>query len=216
MLYPTSDGDEVCRCVWGPEDVDLDGDLPVCPGPADEERVRAAAARRRERAEILTAVREVVTEVGVEMDVLAVDVIDDDFDRTVAVYFRAPHRVEFATIVGPIARRLRARVDLRQLRGRDTARVVGGVGVCGRSLCCTTFLTDPDPVASRLVDQQGMAANPLAVTGACGKLMCCLRYESPYYSDFEAAAGEAVAGESGCPLVATCSTARRRRHDHEG
>ena len=111
------------------------------------------------------------------MEVLAIDLVESGDDRAIAVYFRAPHRVEFATIVGPLARRLRARIDLRQLRGRDTARVVGGVGVCGRSLCCSTFLPEPSSVPNRLVSEQGMASNPLAVTGACGKLMCCLRYE---------------------------------------
>ena len=146
------------------------------------------------------------------MEVLAIDLVESGDDRAIAVYFCAPHRVEFATIVGPLARRLRARIDLRQLRGRDTARVVGGVGVCGRSLCCSTFLPEPSSVPNRLVSEQGMASNPLAVTGACGKLMCCLRYESPYYADFEAALGEVrVPDAPRCPLMSTCS----RRRDQE-
>ena len=89
-----------------------------------------------------------------------------------------------------------------------------GVGVCGRSLCCSTFLPEPSSVPNRLVSEQGMASNPLAVTGACGKLMCCLRYESPYYADFEAALGEVrVPDAPRCPLMPTCS--RRRDQEHK-
>ena len=140
LLYPTPEGPLVCRCVWGPEEVDLDGKLPTCPGKAGDAAVAAAARDRRTRAEILQTVRRTIEDVGVDMEVLAIDLVESGDDRAIAVYFRAPHRVEFATIVGPLARRLRARIDLRQLRGRDTARVVGGVGVCAVSY---THLTLP-------------------------------------------------------------------------
>lgn len=216
MLYPTPDGPLVCRCVWGPEEVVLDGTLPVCAGIADDEAVAAAAQDRHRRAEILDTARRTVEELGVDMEILAIDLVESDENRFIAVYFRARHRVEFATIVGPLARRLHARIDLRQLRGRDTARAVGGVGVCGRSLCCATFLPEPFSIASRLVSEQGMASNPLAVTGVCGKLMCCLRYESPYYADFDAAVGEASGPEGpGCPLVSVCSGRRQLYQEHK-
>ena len=216
LLYPTPDGPLVCRCVWGPEEVVADGALPVCAGVADDEAVAAAAQDRHHRDEILQTARRTVEDLGVEMEVLAIDLVESEDDRLIAVYFRAPHRVEFATIVGPLARRLHARIDLRQLRGRDTARAVGGVGVCGRPLCCATFLPEPLSVPNRFVTEQGMASNPLAVAGACGKLMCCLRYESPYYADFEAALGEASGPDGpGCPLVLACSTAGRRRLQEE-
>ena len=88
--------------------------------------------------------------------------------------------------------------------------------MCGRPLCCATFLPEPLSVPNRFVTEQGMASNPLAVAGACGKLMCCLRYESPYYADFEAALGEASGPDGpGCPLVLACSTAGRRRLQEE-
>lgn len=123
LLYPTPEGPLVCRCVWGPEEVDLDGKLPTCPGKAGDAAVAAAARDRRTRAEILQTVRRTIEDVGVDMEVLAIDLVESGDDRAIAVYFRAPHRVEFATIVGPLARRLRARIDLRQLRGRDTAKI---------------------------------------------------------------------------------------------
>ena len=123
LLYPTPEGPLVCRCVWGPEEVDFDGKLPTCPGKAGDAAVAAAARDRRTRAEILQTVRRTVEDAGVDMEVLAIDLVESGDDRAIAVYFRAPHRVEFATIVGPLARRLRARIDLRQLRGRDTATV---------------------------------------------------------------------------------------------
>lgn len=212
VLHPTPDGDEVARCVWGPEEVALDEPLPLCSGPASSEQVDRAAARRADRVRIADMVRERIDAHGLAMEVVAVDLVESAGSRLVAVYFRAPRRVDFRTLVPDLARTLGARVDLRQVSGRDPARLIGGVGVCGRELCCTTFLRDPEPVSMRLATMQGQGSNPLAVTGACGHLMCCLRYEAPYYADFTASA-EQSAGDGaprGCPLVSACSTAARR------
>ena len=93
LLYPTPEGPLVCRCVWGPEEVDLDGKLPTCPGKAGDAAVAAAARDRRTRAEILQTVRRTIEDVGVDMEVLAIDLVESGDDRAIAVYFRAPHRV---------------------------------------------------------------------------------------------------------------------------
>jgi cell fate regulator YaaT (PSP1 superfamily) len=83
------------------------------------------------------------------------------------------------------ARTLRARIDLRQLGPRDEARVQGGVGPCGRETCCSTFLKDFEPVSIRMAKEQDLPLNPLKISGACGRLMCCLKYEHPLYQDFK-------------------------------
>ena len=76
---------------------------------------------------------------------------------------------------------LHGRVELRQLSARDEAKLTGGLGSCGRELCCSTFLVDFEPVSVRMAKDQGLPLNPLRISGACGRLMCCLKYEHPAY-----------------------------------
>ena len=143
-----------------------------------------------------------VTEHGLPMKVVAVDVVDTraDIDLLVVVYFTAPHRVDFRDLVRRLASTVRARVELRQVGARDDARLQGGVGPCGRDLCCATFLTDFEPVSARLAKDQDLPLNPLKIAGACGKLMCCLAYEHPLYTEFKRSApriGETVTTTDG-------------------
>jgi cell fate regulator YaaT (PSP1 superfamily) len=138
--------------------------------------------------------------------VVAVDFIDSgiDFDQLVVIYFTAPHRVDFRTLVSDLARTLHARIDLRQIGSRDAARLVGGLGNCGRDLCCATFLKDFEPVSLRMARVQDLPPNPLKISGACGRLMCCLKYEHPLYAEFARTApavGEQVALEDGDGVV---------------
>ena len=96
---------------------------------------------------------------------------------------------------------MHARVELRQLSARDEARLTGGIGSCGRELCCSTFLVDFEPVSVRMAKDQGLPLNPLRISGACGRLMCCLKYEHPLYQ----LASEISAGAS-CSKIGTCLT----------
>jgi cell fate regulator YaaT (PSP1 superfamily) len=100
------------------------------------------------------------------------------------VYFGAPHRVDFRALVRDLGGRLKARVELRQIGPRDEARLQGGIGPCGRDLCCATFLKDFEPVSVRMAKDQDLPVNPMRIAGACGRLMCCLKYEHPLYQDF--------------------------------
>ena len=79
-------------------------------------------------------------------------------------------------------------MELRQLSARDSAKVQGGIGSCGRDMCCSTFLTDFEPVSIRMAKDQDLPLNPMRISGACGRLMCCLKYEHPLYQDFKATA----------------------------
>ena len=87
-----------------------------------------------------------------------------------------------------MSRAVGARVELRQLGARDEARVQGGIGPCGRDLCCATFLKDFEPVSVRMAKDQDLPVNPLKISGACGRLLCCLKYEHPLYQEFKASA----------------------------
>jgi len=194
--------------VWAPEWIEEDGfaELPVCAGPAGPEHLERDATNRRRRAEAKLAAKKLIKRNQLPMKVVAVDFIDSgvDFDQLVVIYFTAPHRVDFRTLVSELARTLHARIDLRQIGSRDAARLVGGLGNCGRDLCCATFLKDFEPVSLRMAKVQDLPPNPLKISGACGRLMCCLKYEHPLYAEFARTApaiGEQVALEDGDGVV---------------
>lgn len=187
VLYPTADGPEVAQCVWAPEQTEgAFGGLPRCAGPATDADLDRDRRNREIRSDAARTARDLIAQHGLPMKVVGIDFLDRStaYDRLVAIYYTAPHRVDFRQLLGDLARALQSRIDLRQVGARDAARLIGGVGSCGRELCCTTFLTDFEPVSTRLAKVQGLPSNPLQIAGACGRLMCCLKYEHPLYEDF--------------------------------
>jgi len=105
----------------------------------------------------------------------------------VVFYFSAEGRVDFRDLVRDLARTFRTRIELHQVGVRDQARMAGGYGTCGRPLCCATFLSEFLPVAIRMAKEQDLALNPTKISGMCGRLMCCLRYEYDTYRDLRGA-----------------------------
>lgn len=104
------------------------------------------------------------------------------FDRSKAIfYFTADGRVDFRELVKNLARELNTRIEMRQIGVRDKARLVGGIGNCGRELCCKSFLTEFEPVSVRMAKDQNLPLNPSKISGVCGRLMCCLTYEYKTY-----------------------------------
>ena len=183
ILVPTDSGPEVAECVWAPQWVSDDvGGLPVCAGLADEKDLARDAANRKRRGEGRLTAKRAIREHDLPMKVIAVDYVDTT--NVFTVYFAAPHRVDFRALVRDLAVKMRARVELRQIGPRDEARLQGGIGPCGRDLCCATFLKDFEPVSVRMAKDQDLPVNPLRIAGACGRLMCCLKYEHPLYADF--------------------------------
>jgi cell fate regulator YaaT (PSP1 superfamily) len=183
VLVPTDAGPEVAEVIWAPQYVDdeITG-LPVCAGLATDEHLSRDEANRTRRAEGRVVARRLVREHDLPMKVVAVDYVDSPDVFT--IYFSAPKRVDFRALVRDLAARLRARVELRQIGPRDEARLQGGIGPCGRDLCCATFLKDFEPVSVRMAKDQDLPVNPLRIAGACGRLMCCLKYEHPLYQKF--------------------------------
>jgi cell fate regulator YaaT (PSP1 superfamily) len=129
------------------------------------------------------AARRLIREHDLPMKVIAVDYVADT--NVFTLYFSAPQRVDFRALVRDLAARMRARVELQQIGPRDEARLQGGIGPCGRDLCCATFLKDFEPVSVRMAKDQDLPVNPMRIAGACGRLMCCLKYEHPLYQDFK-------------------------------
>lgn len=180
VLVPTDDGPEVAECVWAPQWVSEDtGGMPVLAGIAGPEDLERDALVRRRKAEAKVAAKRLVREHGLPMKVVGVDHAPAA-NRT-TIYFSAPHRVDFRALVRDLGATLACRVELRQLSPRDEARVQGGIGSCGRDLCCATFLKDFEPVSIRMAKDQDLPLNPLRISGACGRLLCCLKYEHPLY-----------------------------------
>lgn len=104
------------------------------------------------------------------------------FDRTkVLFYFTADGRVDFRELVKDLASVFRARIELRQVGVRDVTRLLGGIGICGRELCCASYLKDFIPVSVKMAKEQSLSLNPAKISGNCGRLMCCLKYEEDAY-----------------------------------
>lgn len=104
------------------------------------------------------------------------------FDRNkIIFYFTADGRVDFRELVKDLASVFRTRIELRQIGVRDEAKMLGGIGPCGRMLCCSTFLGDFEPVSIKMAKDQNLSLNPAKISGVCGRLMCCLKYENDQY-----------------------------------
>jgi len=201
VLVPTDGGTEVAECVWAPQWVGEEiGGLPRLAGLAGDDDLRRDDANRRRRAEARVAAKKLIRSHELPMKVVGVDYLDRGEPRKFVVYFSAPHRVDFRELVRDMSRTLDTKVELRQLGARDEARVQGGIGPCGRDLCCATFLKDFEPVSVRMAKDQDLPVNPLKISGACGRLLCCLKYEHPLYQEFKANAprlGETVGTPEG-------------------
>lgn len=158
------------------------------------EIVRIATEDDLERAEELAlrgersmaAFRSHVKESGLDMKPVGVEYL---FDGEKAVcYFAAEERVDFRQLVRDLSREFHVRIDMRQIGVREEAAIVGGYGHCGQELCCRRFATGFDPVSIRMAKEQDLPLNSTKISGACGRLMCCLRYEFEAYRDFKSRA----------------------------
>lgn len=187
VLAPTDTGPEVAQVVWAPEYISEDvGGLPVCVGIADAAAVERDVVNRGRRAQIRVAAQRLIREDGLPMKVVAVDWVDVGHESgrpTATIYFTSPGRVDFRQLVRDLSLTLDCKVMLTQLGARDSARVQGGIGPCGRDTCCSTFLVDFEPVTVRMARDQDLTVNPMKISGACGRLMCCLKYEHPLYQE---------------------------------
>lgn len=196
LLVDTDDGPVVAQCVWAAEWVDEDtSGFPKVIGLAQDDDLQREELLRKRKAEARVAANRLIREHQLPMKVIGVDHSPGQPDSSeitagprTTIFFTAPHRVDFRALVRDLGATLRCRVELRQLSARDSAKVQGGIGSCGRDLCCSTFLTEFEPVSVRMAKDQDLPLNPMRISGACGRLMCCLKYEHPIYQGFHAEA----------------------------
>ena len=110
--------------------------------------------------------------------------VEFTFDNSkILFYFTADGRVDFRNLVKDLASVFRTRIELRQIGVRDEAKMLGGLGICGKPFCCSTFLGEFQPVSIKMAKEQGLSLSPVKISGTCGRLMCCLKYEQEAYTD---------------------------------
>ncbi len=159
---------------------------------ATEDDYRRLEENKARAAEAYDIALEKIAEHGLPMKLLHAEYTLDN--RKLIFSFSAEGRVDFRELVKDLAAIFRLRIELRQIGVRDEAKMVGGLGSCGRQLCCTLFLGDFKPVSIRLAKEQNLSLNPSKISGACGRLMCCLKFEADIYKDSKEAFGTACPG----------------------
>ena len=129
--------------------------------------------------------------------------VEYSFDKSkILFYFTSDGRVDFRELVKDLAAIFKTRIELRQIGVRDEAKMLGGLGSCGRELCCASFLSDFEPVSIRMAKEQNLSLNPGKISGICGRLMCCLKYESNLYDSGKKGRPAKVENKScSCPLA---------------
>lgn len=146
---------------------------------ATDEDYKQVLANKEMAVEAMKLCQEKIKQHKLEMKLIDVEYT---FDRNkVIFYFTAEGRVDFRELVKDLAFVFRTRIELRQIGVRDEAKMLGGIGPCGRILCCSTFLGDFEPVSIKMAKDQNLSLNPVKISGLCGRLMCCLKYENDHY-----------------------------------
>jgi len=184
VVVETSRGRELGTVRTAPEgtpDGEAAAGLKRIARKATERDLRKAEANiAREQQAMELAARQ-IAEHGLPMKLIAAEkVLEGNY---IVLHFTAENRVDFRALVRDLARALRSRVELHQVGVRDEAKLLGGIGPCGRALCCATFMTEFDPVGIKMAKEQDLSLSPQKISGACGRLMCCLNFEYDFYRE---------------------------------
>jgi cell fate regulator YaaT (PSP1 superfamily) len=185
VVVATTRGADLGRLVKGPDEVLADKaprGLKKIIRKATQTDEEVVESYRKAECETKRACRTLVAELGLDMKIIEARQAFEGGKLTVT--FSAEDRVDFRELVSKLNDRTRRRVELKQVSARDESRIVGGFGLCGRSLCCATFAGDQEPVSIRMAKDQDLPLNPTKISGCCGRLMCCLKYEHPVYVSF--------------------------------
>jgi len=166
------------------ENCDVSEDSVVAPlkpvvRKATDEDMRQAEANKEKEKKAFEICEKQIEEHGLKMKLTSTEYTFDG--SKILFYFTADGRVDFRALVKSLASIFKTRIELRQIGVRDEARLLGGIGICGRPLCCRQFLADFEPVSIKMAKEQNLSLNPTKISGVCGRLMCCLKYEQSTY-----------------------------------
>ena len=167
--------------------------------PEDIEKDKENIGRRDEAVRLC---KQKIAEYDLQMKLIDAEYTFDD--AKLIFYFTAEKRVDFRELVKDLAGHFHVRIELRQIGVRDETRILGGFGPCGRELCCKGWLTDFEPVSIKMAKVQNLSLNPSKISGCCGRLMCCLKYENETYTELKEGlpdAGEIVETKEGLAKV---------------
>ena len=184
VIVNTARGLEAAQCVkpnHAVEDNEVVQPLRTLARVATESDLRVLDINQKREAEALGICRQKILEHGLDMKL--VDVECSFEGNKILFFFTSDGRVDFRELVKDLASVFRSRIELRQIGVRDEAKMLGGIGICGRPYCCNQFLSDFHPVSTKMAKVQSMSLNPAKISGACGRLMCCLRYEQQAYEE---------------------------------
>jgi len=146
---------------------------------ATEDDIKQEKANKQRESEAIGVCLEKIKLHNLDMHLVDVELTFDL--NKIIFYFTADGRVDFRELVKSLAAVFRMRIELRQIGVRDEAKILNGMGICGRTLCCATFLSEFQPVSIKMAKDQGLSLNPTKISGVCGRLMCCLKYEEETY-----------------------------------
>ena len=182
VIVETARGVECGEVVQGVKEI-ADSAVPKALKPitrmADSVDVRRMRQNREDEKRAYHTCQECIARHGLEMKLVEAEYT---LDRSkIMFYFTADGRVDFRELVKDLAGIFHTRIELRQIGVRDESKMIGGLGICGQPFCCSRFLKDFQPVSIKMAKEQGLSLNPTKISGACGRLMCCLAYEQPAY-----------------------------------
>lgn len=210
VIVETERGKEAGMVVQAPHEVPVD-QIPAALKPvvrlADDEDFKRLDELETKEREAMPVFRSMVKKHELDMKPIDVEYVFDG-DK-IMFYFAAEERVDFRELVKELASEFHARIDMRQVGVRDEARMVGGIAHCGQVLCCARLTGDFQPVSIRMAKEQDLPLNPLKISGVCGRLMCCLRYEFDAYKDYKSRApkrGAIIETPSGLAKVMQLNT----------
>ena len=184
VIVETARGVEFGYVAAGPREVEEDNiTLPLKSviriATADD--IRKEEKNREKEKEAFKICLEKIRKHGLEMKLIDAEYTFDN--NKVLFYFTADGRIDFRELVKDLASVFRTRIELRQIGGRDETKIRGGIGICGRPLCCHTYLTEFAPVSIKMAKEQNLSLNPSKISGVCGRLMCCLTNEEETYEE---------------------------------
>ena len=184
VIVETSRGLEYGECAQGNTQVEEETVVqPLRPlvRIATEEDEKTVEKNREKEAKAFQICQEKIAAHGLEMKLVEAEYSFEG--NKVLFFFTAEGRVDFRALVKDLASTIHARIELRQIGGRDEAKMLGGLGICGRPFCCAQFLDEFQPVSIKMAKTQNLSLNPTKISGTCGRLMCCLKYEQEAYED---------------------------------
>ena len=184
VIVETAQGLEYAQCTMGNHPVDdccvIQPLRPMVRVATENDRRTAQLCRQKEK-DAFRICQKKIAERGLDMKLVRVE---SNFDGSkIIFFFTSDGRVDFRELVRDLAGVFRARIELRQIGVRDEAKMIGGLGICGRPFCCGSFLGGFQPVSIKMAKEQGLSLNPVKISGTCGRLMCCLKYEQEAYLD---------------------------------